>query len=157
MPVRRTSVEAYREIEAQGLLSPKRWEIYCILYQYGPLTANEVFRRLQGSSRINQANIATRLHEMREMGCVYEVRQRPCSVTGMEVIEWDVTDNLPTALPPRAISAKKKLEKARLAVDQLERSLQWAVQRLNRDDNPATRQWVRRSAQLLERVRGLEL
>lgn len=62
-----------------------------------------------------------------------------------------------SALPPRSISAKKKLEKARLAVDQLERSLQWAVQRLNREDNPTTRQWVRRSEQLLERVRGLEL
>lgn len=96
---RRTSIAAYHEIEFAGLLSKKRFEIYKILYKYGPLTYNEVFKKIvQRDSVIASANVGARLNEMREMGVVEEAGERLCSITGMNVILWDVTDKLPTPL-----------------------------------------------------------
>ena len=93
--VRDTSIEAYRKIKGDGLLSQRRLEIYIWLYWNGPATGNEIFRGIRGSSTINQANIPARLNEMREMEVVEERGTDKCSVTGMNVIVWDVTSNLP--------------------------------------------------------------
>lgn len=96
MTARDTSIKAYEEIKRDGALSPRRMEIYDVLFHYGPLTANEIFKRIIGRSSINQANVPARLNEMREMGCVKEVGTRACSVTKMEVILWDCTRHYPT-------------------------------------------------------------
>lgn len=96
--VRRTSIEAYNAIRDQGLLSKRRWEVYDILFKNGPLTANEAFYKLyQGKlGPVNAAsNSAARFSELRDRGVIYEVRERTCRITGMTVIEWDVTDKLP--------------------------------------------------------------
>lgn len=69
-----------------------------MLFRHGPLTANEVFVVLHRESKgsINAAsNSAARFSELRDLGVVYEVATRSCSVTGMTVIQWDVTDRLP--------------------------------------------------------------
>lgn len=95
MVARGTSIRTYQEIRDRGLLSEKRLQIYSILFEKGPLTYNEIFKILQGYSPIASANIGARLNEMREMGCVVECGERICSVTGMNVILWDVTEKLP--------------------------------------------------------------
>lgn len=99
MSVRDTSVAAYNEIKDSGLLSQRRWEVYQALYIYGPLTGSELFREMSYRQlEPSNSNVTTRLGELRAMGVVTEIRERPCSVTGMTVIEWDVTSKLPTKL-----------------------------------------------------------
>ena len=106
--VRDTSVEAYREIQASGLLSEKRWVIYDCLYKYGPLTANAIFRRIIGRSGINQANVSARLNELVKMGAVKEVGKVVCDITGMTVIAFDVTGAIPGKLAARLTKNKMK-------------------------------------------------
>ena len=38
---------------------------------------------------------AARFTELRRLGVIYEKKERPCRVTGRNVIEWDLTDKLP--------------------------------------------------------------
>lgn len=98
---RQTSIQAYNMIKENGLLSRRRWEVYDVLFRHGPLTANEVFVKLQEENigPYNAAsNSAARFSELRNSCVIYEVRERQCAVTGMNVIEWDVTDRLPLKL-----------------------------------------------------------
>lgn len=97
--IRETSFEAYHQIKENGLLSRRRFQVYEILFNHGPLTGSEVaskFRDQFGRMGTSNMNIVTRLGEMRDSGVVTELGQRLCSVTGMKVILWDVTKNLPT-------------------------------------------------------------
>lgn len=99
--VRETSQEAYFKIKDDGLLSERRWQVYDVLFRFGPLTGNEALRHLKREHGVgggNAPSIVSRLGELRNSGCAYEVRTRSCSVTGMNVIEWDVTKNLPIKL-----------------------------------------------------------
>lgn len=96
---RRTSVAAFDEIKESGLLSERRFQVYEALFNHGPCTANELRKYLSTSMPNNiNLNIVTRLGELRDMGVAYEVRERPCRMTGMTVIEWDVTERLPRKL-----------------------------------------------------------
>lgn len=96
MTVRQTSAEAYHTIQANGLLSKRRWEIYDALYRHGPKTGSELFKclTLYGENPTH-SNIVTRLGELRDLGVAAEVGKKECEVSGMRVILWDVTDNLP--------------------------------------------------------------
>jgi len=40
---RDTSIEAYRTIKANGLLSKRRLQVYEYLFNHGPATAKEIF------------------------------------------------------------------------------------------------------------------
>jgi hypothetical protein len=92
--VRQTSIEAYRRIEAEGLLSRKRWEVYSALFEYGPATGMELLERMNRRSKVD-SQVRARLNELREMGLAREVGRRVCSVTNQTVILWDVTDAMP--------------------------------------------------------------
>lgn len=94
--VRRTSLETLRDIEASGLLSVRRMQVYKALFEYGPCTANELFKKWKFTSHVTQQNIHPRLGELREVGVVDEITERPCEVTGRTAIVWDVNDKLPT-------------------------------------------------------------
>ena len=97
---RLTSIETYRQIHSEGLLSQMRLETYSLLYAHGPMTASELLvkgRDIHGM-KSQRDNYQKRLGELRDAGVVYEVRERKCTITGRNVIEWDVTDNLPTKL-----------------------------------------------------------
>lgn len=97
--VRETTLECWKKINEEGLLSKRRMEIYNALYACGPMTSNELFREMaRVSERVNY-NIVTRLGELRDMGVVIELDTRPCRVTGIEVIVWQVTNKLPIELP----------------------------------------------------------
>lgn len=88
--IRQTSIQAYREIEAKGLLSKVRWLVYSHLYTHGPLTGSEL------NSQMGGVGYHKRLSELERLGVATTVGRKTCSVTGMECELWDVTANLPT-------------------------------------------------------------
>lgn len=91
--IRQTSVDCYHEIRDNGLLSEKRWDVYDVLYHYGPATGMELLSKMRRS--IVDSQVRARLNELRNLDVAYEKQERICSITGMRVIEWDVTDRLP--------------------------------------------------------------
>lgn len=96
--IRETSIEAFNKIRDEGLLSNRRMQVYTVLFENGPLTGNEVFELLKNEYNIqfkNAPSIVSRLGELRNMGVVKEVGKKLCSISGMTVILWDVTKNLP--------------------------------------------------------------
>lgn len=99
MTHRETSVAVYKKIKEEGLLSRKRFEIYEILFQSGPLTASQIAKRMKGfKSEAVGANVHARLGELRETGCIQELKSVCCPVTGNTVLNWDVTAKLPKKL-----------------------------------------------------------
>lgn len=94
-PVRETSATTYRAVQDSGLLSRRRSQVYGALYVHGPCTINELYKKMFKVNNV-QANLHARMGELREMGVVAEVHERPCSVTGQTVIEWMTTDNMAT-------------------------------------------------------------
>lgn len=107
MPVRDTSREVYNRIKEDGTLSKKRFRIYSGLFEHGPATSNELFRKMYGISHVSQANIQPVLGELVKMGCVAETKKRPCEITGETVIEYDVTSKYPIKPPKK----KKRIVK----------------------------------------------
>jgi len=100
MASRNTSKKVYKQIEAEGLLSGRRWNVYKTLFKIGPSTAAEI-SQADCSSFKNPAkgdNSHARLSELKEMGAVEEVGERTCSTTGREVILWDVTSQIPVKI-----------------------------------------------------------
>jgi len=96
--VRKISADIYHRIRDEGLLSRARFRIYECLYLHGPMTASECFAVLAKEVPRLNWNTRTRFGELRDQGVVYEVRERPCRVTGELVIEWGVTNRLPVPL-----------------------------------------------------------
>lgn len=103
---RQTSAVAYHEIQANGLLSKRRWEVYDILYRHGPLSCAQIIkihRKENGNILSTTGSLSTRLSELRDSEVVQEVSENfVCPITNHTVILWDVTKSLP-----------KKLEKKR--------------------------------------------
>lgn len=94
--VRQTSLESYTTIKNNGLLSEKRWAVYDVLFQYGPATAMELRQKMKPGFVDSQ--VRARLNELRTLGLAEEKKTRICTITGMNVIEWDVTSRLPIKL-----------------------------------------------------------
>ncbi len=105
MTVRETSIEAYHKIAP--LLPQKRRDVYLALAEFGPCTANELFRKWKLRNSVVQANFHARLGELRDQGCVEELSERQCEVTGETVTVWAVTLNTPVKLDkPKRIKCK---------------------------------------------------
>jgi uncharacterized protein YwgA len=108
--IRDTSIEVYHEIEANGLLSKKRLEVYKILYESGPLTGAQVSRmhgNIYGANTVSET-VRNRITELFDMGVVQEVSKGPCPITEREVIFWDVTKNLPVKVKRQTFKERKK-------------------------------------------------
>jgi hypothetical protein len=120
--IRETSIEAYRTIKENGLLSRRRWQVYECLFEYGPLTRNEISKYLSKNLiKINSNLVSSRLVELREMGVIVEIKERICSITGMTVIEWDVTKKLPAKIKkPKRMRCKHCSGKGYIEDKQLE-------------------------------------
>lgn len=96
MSNRPTGTETYHAIVSTGLVSKKRLEVYSVLADGGPLTATEIAERMPGEKSPSKGNnVHARLCELRDMDLVEEVGERACSVSGRNVIVWDVTGRLP--------------------------------------------------------------
>ncbi len=123
MSVRQTSIAVYHQIIDGALISERKRQIYAILFQFGPLTGNEIFRYLDLKLKINQANIYARLGEMVKVGVVKECDERQCNVTGNNVLTWDVTDELPKPIKKTKTDKQKLLEYRKL-VNQIQARLE---------------------------------
>lgn len=93
---RQTSIDAYRTIESQGLLSALRFRVYEHLFHNGPCTAKEVDIALRDPTQASGV-YQTRLSELRDLGVVREIGKKTCQYSGHSVILWDVTKSLPKA------------------------------------------------------------
>lgn len=89
--IRKSSIEAYNFLKDNDLLGEKQFKVYDILFDKGPLTANEI-NQFFGNANIVNKNIHARLVELRDYGLVEEIDTRECCITKRIVIEWDVTD-----------------------------------------------------------------
>lgn len=96
--IRQTSIDVYHQIQAEGLLSRRRFETYECLFNNGPLTAMETGRRIDG---VLDHSISPRFAELKRLGVIQEVGEKLCSITGRNVLLWDVTDRLPLKLEKR--------------------------------------------------------
>lgn len=93
--VRDTSIEAYRTIKENGLLSKRRWQVYDVLFHHGPLTVGELWAWHLKDQGIQLNSISPRTSELLNFGVITEIRERKCRSTGNLSIEWDVTSRLP--------------------------------------------------------------
>lgn len=86
-------------IKENGLLSERRWQVYDVLYQNGPLTANQLvqmfIKKYPHYRLTNTGSLATRLSELRDCDVVQEIAEIRCPVSSYMAILWDVTTNLP--------------------------------------------------------------
>ena len=98
--IRKISIDVYRKIEAEGLLSKLQWEVYSTVFHHGPMTSGECFSMLAGrKSRASPLiQMWARFTELQDMGVLRELGTRPCKVTGRVAIEWDVSGKLPTSV-----------------------------------------------------------
>lgn len=92
---RQTSIDIYREIEASGLLTKLRWQVYACLFKFGPLSQNETSYKLRGKL---SWGINPRFSELEKMGVIISVGERSDRHTGNNVLVWDTTNNLPKKL-----------------------------------------------------------
>lgn len=117
--MRKTSVDVYRQVKAEGLLSKRRWQVYDILYRAGPLTAGETAHHL--GVPLNGAS--PRFSELKARGVIKETdKPRLCSITGRRVLAWETTDELPH-LPARKESDKQKIKRLEREIYVLEREI----------------------------------
>lgn len=87
---RDTSIQAYHQIQAGGLLSRMRWAAYDALYQSpAGMTGHELNKACQSP------DMHKRLSELLTLGVAKTVGERPCTVTGRMALVWDVTSALP--------------------------------------------------------------
>ena len=85
MPVKQTSVEAYKELD----LPKRQKQVYKVLNRYGPGTARELFKRAGGMERLGvYSGFQPRLKELEEMGFVERKSKKTCSVTGRKAGVW---------------------------------------------------------------------
>ena len=80
MGSRQTSIDCYKQIKSEGLLSKRRWEVYDIVFKHGPMTSNETsdFPSLKGVDGYRH-NANARMTELREFGVVQEIGTKNCS------------------------------------------------------------------------------
>jgi hypothetical protein len=86
---RQTSIDAYNDIVARGLLPKQRLAVYRWVWDNGPCTASQIERGL-GSKDSHK-----RTSELRDQGVLQEVGEDTCPVTGQQAIFWDVTGDRP--------------------------------------------------------------
>ncbi|WP_163321644.1 hypothetical protein [Draconibacterium mangrovi] len=109
---RDTSIKAYNSIKANGLITGRRMEVYTCLYQFGPLTASQVF--LKTGLKTNQSG---RFTELKEMGAIREKGRITCPVTKSEAILWDVADTIPVEPKKKSTRKDKKKEVLKLIAE----------------------------------------
>ncbi len=94
--IRETSRMAYNFIKERGLLSKRRFQVYELVYTFGPLTMNQLLEKanmMYGNK--NSGVYSTRLSELRDVGCLQELGTTICPISKRKVILWDVTEKLP--------------------------------------------------------------
>ena len=108
MNIRQTSIDCYNKIKSEGLLSKMRLKVYEAILKKAPCTSGEAFATMTTKeNQISQSR--ARFTELRDLGVIYEVRNRRCTITGVNVIEWDLTDRLPVNIKKTKKTKKQKV------------------------------------------------
>ena len=111
MKIRQTSIDCYNKIKEEGLLSKMRLKVYEAILRKAPCTSGEAFATMTTKeNQISQSR--ARFTELRELGVIYEVRNRKCTITSMNVIEWDLTDRLPLNVKNTNKTKKQRINDA---------------------------------------------
>tara|TARA_R110002051_G_scaffold2277_1_gene11778 strand:+ start:2488 stop:2910 length:423 start_codon:yes stop_codon:yes gene_type:complete len=118
MKTRQTSIDCYNQIKEQGLLSNMRFKVYEAILKKAPCTSGEAFATMTTKeNQISQSR--ARFTELRELGVIYERGEKQCSITGRNVIEWDLTDRLPINIKKTNKTKKQKVDDALNSLRQL--------------------------------------
>ena len=111
MKTRQTSIDCYNQIKEQGLLSNMRFKVYEAILKKAPCTSGEAFATMTTKeNQISQSR--ARFTELRNLGVIYEKGEKQCSITGRNVIEWDLTDRLPINIKNPNKTKKQRLDAA---------------------------------------------
>ena len=114
MNIRQTSIDCFNQIKEEGLLSKRRLEVYEALLSSAPCTSSEAIRNAKTTFGV--FGVSSRFTELRDLGVIYEKGEKQCSITGRNVIEWDLTDRLPVDFKS---SNKTKQQKKNAALNSL--------------------------------------
>jgi hypothetical protein len=142
MNARQTSIDCYKQIILEGLLSKRRLQVYEILLENGCLTGTEIsilFKQKHFSSNHSEG-IRNRVSELFERGVVYEKAIVECKSTGRKVTQWDLTDKLPIKIKN---SNKTKKQRINDAINSL--------RELYKNKNSTNEEW-KRVADLIKKV-----
>jgi hypothetical protein len=99
--VKQTSIEAYYEANAKGILSQRRFEVIkALFYLVEPSTCREVYEWLirndwAGPSAPPKDSVNPRFAELVYNGMVKEYSVRPCKFTTVEGTTWMLTGHIP--------------------------------------------------------------
>lgn len=87
---RETNIAVFIEISNNNLLSKSRLKVYQTLIELNkPSTAREIFYKMGVKPE------ATRLTELRNRGVIEELEPRICTITGRNVLQYWITNELP--------------------------------------------------------------
>ena len=111
MKIRQTSIDCYTQIKQEGLLSKKRLEVYRAILKKAPCSSGEAFATMTTKeNQISQSR--ARFTELRDLGVIYEKGEKKCSITGRNVIEWDLTDRLPANIKKPKTTKQHRIDNA---------------------------------------------
>jgi hypothetical protein len=108
MAIRQTSIDCYNIIKSNGLLSKRRLEVLETILQSAPCTSSEAIKNAKVTFGV--FGVSSRFTELRDLGVIYEKGIKKCTVTGRNVIEWDLTDKLPLKEKASVVTKKQKIE-----------------------------------------------
>jgi hypothetical protein len=91
--MRQTSINCYNQIKREGLLSERRLQVLYIMVSLSPCSAGELEKEFNLIHGIKGG--WKQLSVLRDQGVLREIGTKTCSITGRNVIEWDMTGNLP--------------------------------------------------------------
>jgi hypothetical protein len=110
MKIRQTSIDCFNKIKEEGLLSKRRLEVYEALLSTAPCTSSEAI--INAKTTFGVFGVSSRFTELRDLGVIYEKGEKKCSITGRNVIEWDLTDRLPVKIKRTNKTKKQRVNDA---------------------------------------------
>ena len=110
MNTRQTSIDCYNKIKQDGLLSRRRFEVYEALLSSAPCTSSEAIRNAKTTFGV--FGVSSRFTELRDLGVIFEKGEKKCTITGRNVIEWDLTDRLPIEIKNTNKTKKHRVDDA---------------------------------------------
>ena len=109
--MRKTSIEAFKQIMASGLLGKRQKQAYKVLYENGSLTGSELSKMMGMNGQWKRCS------ELQKKGLVEIVGDKIDPVTKKRVYLWDVTDRkTPIRSDEKTFSYKDKLKIAESAL-----------------------------------------
>lgn len=88
MTTRQTSMTAYRQLVASGVIKGNQDRVLAHIVDYGPATSGEILFRMN----VRNVNAwRARFTELQARGLITEVEQRKCTITGRLALVWEFT------------------------------------------------------------------